>query len=95
MHRDARMKTLGLLVTMVLAGCWGPPVAQAPECRAWVACVRAQDEARGETTDLERFVEGGFCWNNSTLAEGCTTACGRALERVRAREPGAPPECQP
>lgn len=76
--------TLISAVALVMAGCWGSPVGQAPECRAWVACIRALDADAGQTTDLERFVEGGFCWNNPTLAEGCTTACQRALVRQQA-----------
>ena len=70
---------------LVLAGCWGNPVGQSPECAAWVSCIRALDADAGQTTDLERFEEGGFCWNNPTLAKGCTTACARASSRL--------PEC--
>lgn len=69
-----------------LAGCWGSPVGQAAACEAYVACIRALDADAGVTTNLDRFVPGGFCWNNPTLAEGCTTACVRALERLRERE---------
>lgn len=89
------MRATLLCTGFVLAGCWGNPVSQAPACQAWVGCIRALDAREGETTDLERFVEGGFCWNNPTLAEGCTTACERALERLREREPGLPSECLP
>lgn len=82
------MRRSGLgVVVLVLCGCWGNPVSQSPECAAWVGCIRALDADAGQTTDLERFVEGGFCWNNPTLAQGCTTACARALARL--------PECSP
>lgn len=86
---------LGLVMMVALSGCWGQPVSQAPVCQAWVACVQARDALAGETTNLDRFVEGGFCWNNSELAEGCTTACERALGRLRQREASLPTECQP
>lgn len=86
---------LALVVLLTTSGCWGPPVTQTAECRAWVACVQATDARAGETTNLDRFVEGGFCWNNSELAEGCTTACARALTRSRARESSLPAECLP
>ncbi|MDP1829303.1 MAG: hypothetical protein Q8L48_38920 [Archangium sp.] len=94
LHEPGLMRGALLCTMAVLAGCWGSPVSQAPECQAWVGCIRALD-APGETTDLERFVEGGFCWNNPTLAEGCTTACARALARLRDRESSLPSECQP
>jgi hypothetical protein len=80
---------------VLLSGCWGSPVGQAPQCQAWVACIRALDVDAGEETDLERFVEGGFCWNNPELAKGCTTACGRALTRMREREAALPGACLP
>ena len=76
------MRVVMISLMFVLSGCWGSPVSQDPECHAWVSCIRALDADAGETTDLERFVEGGFCWRNPTLAEGCTTACKRALGRI-------------
>jgi len=79
----ATTSPLVLISLLFLSGCWGSPVGQAPECQAWVACIRALDADAGQTTDLERFVEGGVCWNNPTLAEGCTTACQRALSRTK------------
>lgn len=76
---------LGSAVAVLLCGCWGNPVGQAPECQTYVACIRALDADAGETTDLERYLEGGFCWNNPTLAGGCITACSRALTRMQER----------
>ena len=70
-------------------------MSQAPQCQAYVACIRALDADAGETTDLDRFLEGGFCWNNPTLGEGCTTACARALARMQARETSLPGACLP
>jgi hypothetical protein len=79
------MRVVLLGVMLVLASCWGSPVSQDPACQAWVSCIRALDADAGETTDLVRFVEGGACWKNPTLAEGCTTACQRALGRLHER----------
>lgn len=70
---------------LVLTGCWGSPVSQTPACQAYVACIRALDADAGETTDLERYVEGGTCWKNPLFADGCTTACARALTRMQER----------
>lgn len=69
-----------------LAGCWGSPVSQDPQCQTYVACIRALDADAGLTTNLDRFLEGGVCWNNPLLAQGCTTACSRALARLQERE---------
>lgn len=77
------------------AGCWGGPVPQSAECAAYVQCIEAIDRAAGQTTDLDRYVEGGACWDNPELAHGCTRSCVRALDRLRAREPTRPAECGP
>ena len=92
MQQRRRMRALLLLP--LLSACWGNPVDQAPECVAWVACTRALDDAF-TPLDLSRFLDGGFCWNNPSLAEGCTTACVRGLERLRVRETSLPVECAP
>jgi len=74
-----------MISALLLTGCWGSPVSQAPECQAYVSCLRALDADAGETTDLERYLEGGYCWNNPTLAGGCISACSRALTRLQER----------
>ena len=79
-----RWALLGAFVS--LPGCWGSPVSQTAECEAYVACIRGLDADAGLTTNVDRFVEGGVCWNNPLLAEGCTTACRRAVARLRERE---------
>lgn len=84
-----------LLIPAVLCGCWGSPVPQEASCAAYVTCVRALDVRDGEETNVARFVEGGFCWNNPTLAEGCSRACTRGLAWLRERDPALPAECQP
>ena len=76
-----------------LAACAGGPVAQSPDCAAYVACVQAEDKAAGRATDLARFAAGGPCWGNEDIGALCTRACGKALDRIAAREPGAPREC--
>jgi hypothetical protein len=75
------------------SGCWGSPVASTTECDQYVTWIRALDADAGQSTNLDRYVEGGACWNNPTLAEGCTTACARALTRLQARETSLPEEC--
>lgn len=90
------MRWLALLPLFALASCFGSPVPQAVECDAWVRCQRAVDARAGlPVANLERFEAGGFCWNNAELARGCTTACERALERLRARATPLPGECSP
>jgi hypothetical protein len=88
------MRLLPLLLFPLLPACWGSPVAQAAECASWVSCTRALDDA-GTPLDLDRFLVGGVCWSNPEQAEGCTTACVRGLERLRAREPALPSACAP
>jgi hypothetical protein len=84
-----------LVTALLLTGCFGTPVDQAPECRAFTACTRALDAAAGQTTNLSRFDEGGFCWNNDALGSTCRSACARALTRLRERSPSLPTECLP
>lgn len=87
---------LAILLAPLLVSCWGPAVDQSPACATWVACTRALDARDGlPRANLDRYEVGGFCWNNGELAEGCTTSCERALERIRARDEGAPGECAP
>lgn len=96
LHPNLPMRALLLVAASSLSACWGGAVPQAPVCAAWVACTRAVDARDGlPRANLERFEAGGFCWNNSELAEGCTTACTRGLERVRVRDAAAPGECRP
>ncbi len=92
------MRFIVLLVTALgVAGCWGDPVSQSSGCHAWVACIRALDDVAdaGEPANLDRFVEGGFCWNNPSLAEGCISACDRGLARLRERNDVLPEGCKP
>ncbi|MBL8921340.1 MAG: hypothetical protein JNJ54_20945 [Myxococcaceae bacterium] len=84
-----------LVAVVLLQGCFGTPVEQAPECRSFAACIRALDAVSGQTTNLTRFDERGFCWNNDTLGQACRTACTRALTRLRERTPSLPAECMP
>lgn len=80
---------------LALAGCWGAAVDPSPACIAYVRCIDALDRAAAQTTNLDRYAEGGACWGNPELARGCTTSCERALERLRTRPPAPPVECQP
>jgi hypothetical protein len=85
-----------LVIAALLPGCWGSPVSQDPGCAAWVRCTRALDLRDGRPeADVLRFEEGGGCWENPEFAKGCITACGRALERLRARDPSLPGACVP
>lgn len=84
-----------LLGALALAGCWGSPVDPTPACERYVRCIRALDEASGEPTNLDRYLEEGTCWKNPTQAEGCDTSCVRALARMGRLGAPALPECAP
>lgn len=85
-----------VIVLPFVAACFGSPVSQAVECDAWVRCQRAVDAKAGlPAANLARFEAGGFCWNNGELARGCTTACERAMERLKTRSAQLPAECSP
>ncbi|MCX5743499.1 MAG: hypothetical protein NT062_13480 [Proteobacteria bacterium] len=83
------------LASLLTAGCWGAPVDQSPVCATYVHCIDALDRTANQTTNLDRYVDGGACWGNPELARGCTTSCRRTLERLRTREPTLPLECAP
>ena len=84
-----------MMAGLLVAGCWGLPVDQSPECATYVRCIDALDRAAGQTTNLDRYDAQGACWGNPELGRGCTTSCRRGLERLRTREPSLPAECQP
>ncbi len=90
--RQARWLPLGLAL---LAGCWGESVPQSGECATYVACIQAQDTAAGQITNLDRYVDGGACWGNATLATSCTTSCKKTLDRMNVSSSGLPQECRP
>ena len=61
-------------------------VAQGPECRAFVACVKEADVRRGTVTNVDRFLPDGACWNGSKGAEVCENACRRGVPVLRRQE---------
>jgi hypothetical protein len=81
-----------LLASSPLAACGR--LAQAPECAAYVDCVKARDARLLTTTDVERFEASGACWNNGDLATGCQKACTRGRAWLGSLS-GAPKECAP
>ena len=91
----SRQLLWALAAGLVTTGCWGLPVDQSPQCAAYVGCIEAIDRAADQTTNLDRYVVDGACWDNPELGRGCTTSCARALERLQTREPSLPAECQP
>jgi hypothetical protein len=82
-----------LVVAVGAAGCSEASVPQSAACAAFVACIGAIDAAASQTTNLDRYVEGGACWDNQNLGRSCTTSCERTLERMRERVAGLPAEC--
>jgi hypothetical protein len=95
------MKSLWLLAVFVVAvgvGCGGEgegPVEMTPDCQAWVACTEARNEARGITSNLDRYQEGGACWANAEIGHLCATSCTRGLEYLRDRFTDLPEVCAP
>lgn len=89
MNRFAATATAVLFV----AGCPdGQP--QSDSCRAYVACVAARDDARGTSTNVDRFLVDGACWGTAEGAAACDGACNRGLEVLRSFA-DAPKECSP
>lgn len=88
-----RVLMLAVFVPVLGAACGGtrPP---GPACIAFVDCVAARDVARGTTTNVARFAEGGACWTAAEEgATSCEQACARGLE-VLAGAPDAPEACR-
>jgi hypothetical protein len=89
------MTTKPLAALVFCVACFDGPVDQSAACAQYVRCIRAVDAANSQTTDLDRYDEGGACWGGEKIGELCTTSCGRALDRMRQREPALPAECAP
>jgi hypothetical protein len=86
-----RVVVVGSLIMVSACGASRPP---GPSCAAFVACVAARDAARGTTTNVARFADGGACWTAAEEgATSCETACARGLE-VLARAADAPEVCR-
>ena len=65
---------------LLAASCAG----QSEECRQFVECRRAYDEAAGnQPADLAPWEEAGDCWVNGETAAGCTEQCTEELADVR------------
>jgi hypothetical protein len=91
--RSAMRVLSWLVVALSAAGCGEESVPQSTSCAAFVACIEAIDAAESQTTNLDRYVEGGACWDNQQIAGSCATSCERTLERMRTRVAGLPAEC--
>jgi len=63
-HGLRRAILLALGVGALLAGCGR--VAQAPECAAYVECVKARDVRQQTATDVVRFEPAGACYPADT-----------------------------
>lgn len=80
-------------IGLLLAGCGGG-IEPTPDCDAFVACVRAHDEATGLATDLVRFEPGGACWDNGEVATLCDDGCRNGLAWARTAWDPAPEACR-
>jgi hypothetical protein len=89
------MRVLSCLWLVASTGmaCSEASVPQSAACARFVACIEAIDAAQSQTTNLDRYGEGGACWDNQTLGRNCTDSCGRTLERMRERVAALPAEC--
>jgi hypothetical protein len=56
-------------------------------CNAYVDCVRGFDTERGTTTNVDRFVDGGACWDGQKGADVCEMACKRGIPVLTRQEP--------
>jgi len=70
-------------------------VVQTPACAQFVACVQANDEMRGTSTDLLRFEPGGDCWGTPAGSDLCDRACVNGLVFHRVQYPTGPDVCAP
>jgi hypothetical protein len=91
------MKILWILPILLLGiGCGDEgPVEVTSDCKAWVACTEARNEARGITSNLDRYQEGGACWSNAEIGHLCATSCTHGLEYLRERFTNLPEVCTP
>jgi hypothetical protein len=65
---------------------------QSDSCRVYAACIAARDDARGTSTNVDRFLVDGACWGTAVGAAACDGACTRGLEVLRSLA-DAPEEC--
>ena len=68
-------------------------VDQTPACDEWVRCIDARDQQLGVTTDNDRFVIGGTCWDNPEIGDLCDKACIAGLEKMPEIYSDLPEEC--
>lgn len=85
---------IGMSLIGAAVGCVAP---QSEQCRAYVACQQAYDEATGNApVDVSQYLEGGACWDDANNAAHCTEDCqaGLALLADAAEREGLPlPAC--
>ena len=68
---------IGILLLAAASGCGAP---QSEQCRSYVACQQAYDEATGiAPVDVSQYLEGGACWDDANNAAHCTEDCERGL----------------
>ena len=79
------------LMVMMVMGC--AQVEQSASCNSYVACVRAQDAAKGVETDMVRFEPAGDCWGNPEGAALCDRACSNGLLWLQEQYADLPEEC--
>ena len=77
---------------VLLAGC-DTTVEQTAACEEWVSCIDARDEQLGITTNNDRFLAGGPCWNNPEIGDLCDLACINGLEQMQTMYNDLPQEC--
>ncbi len=68
---------IGISLVSGALGCGAP---QSEQCRAYVACQQAYDEATGTApVDVAQYLEGGACWDDANNAARCTEDCEAGL----------------
>lgn len=81
-------------LTLTMAPACQPSVEQTEACNQYVACVQAQDEVLGESTNLDRYLEDGPCWGSPEGGELCDQSCIKGLDFIRDRYTDLPGACQ-
>jgi len=81
-----------LVLVLGLSGC--AVVTQSAVCGQYIACVEALDTLDGQTTNVERFADGGACWGGVEGGALCTRACERGLKWLAEATVDSPEACQ-
>ncbi|MFN7133655.1 MAG: hypothetical protein ACK4N5_16380 [Myxococcales bacterium] len=80
------MKKLALVASLAL-GLSACGAAQTDNCRKWLECQKAVNQATGASTNTEALHgPNGTCWNDPATAAVCDTDCSNGLKAAQAND---------